>query len=860
MLAIIGDYPSKSDIDNGTVMESPKEALLFSILEKVVKADMESLYKAYAHIKRPEDNGSWLTAEEEEIDRDRLHGEMVDAKPTVIMAMGEVAMRAISKKVGISKMRGKEIKVTLTHPITKEEWNTVVIPVFGSTFVDRQQHLLKQYAEDINKAWLISQNQWNSAKITKIVRVRTIEKFLELIRYVKETKVCCFDYETSSIPKKRYVFREGFKATLLTVTFQAGSSWSVPLEHKDSPFSKDDVEAILYTFYEEILMDDSIEKIGHNVKYERQVSQFYGAWMFRGRWQDTMLMHHLLDETQRHGLKDIAPQFFPELDGWEDEVKNNGGFEECPLEILEDYGCTDTDATYRLSVVFTRYLLEDERVYDIYRNLQMYALRALSDAEMHGMEISMDKLLKSIDRCTELTEIQIEKLKEYKQVKRFEAKQRELVNEQKLVELKEKISTGTMQHHINRWEQMQKEIKMGVLDYYKGINFLAPKQVGSLLFTKDGFGYRKVWSSKKREEVESTGKDVLSELEDNTGFIAELLTLRSIQKIKGTYLEGIYLRLGDDKRIHTTFKQHGTASGRLSSADPNLQNLPNLAKLSNPISIECTNMVKGAFVAPKGYKLVQLDYSQAELRAIAEFANETNMLDAYNNGIDLHAKYAAKMLEVSLEEFYKLEKGMQKQWRTRAKAGNFGLIYGMSAEGLLSYAWNNYGVRLTESEAEEMRNAFFEMYPRLLDYHKTYIKKARKFGYVRTLFGRRRRTPDILNSNEYIRGMDERVAINSPIQGTAGEFTIFALSLLKDRLDPRVIFVNTIHDSIIFYVPDELIVESCRMMKYTCENLPTGQFFGKEMSKVKMMVDLEYANSGETWKDLKEYKEEEFLK
>ena len=321
--------------------------------------------------------------------------------------------------------------------------------------------------------------------------------------------------------------------------------------------------------------------------------------------------------------------------------------------------------------------------------------------------------------------------------------------------------------------------------------------MGSLLYGAEGFGFEKPYVKAKRAEAEATGKEYLMELNDSTRFIDDLLLYRSIGKTLSTYLHGINDRLDANDRVHTSFLQHGTKSGRLSSQNPNLQNLTNVAKLTDPTAIEVVSMVKKPFIAPEGYTLCQIDYSQAELRIIASFAGETNMLDAYNAGIDLHALYAARMLKTDLDGFYKLDKADQKNWRTRAKAGNFGLIYGMSAEGLVHYAKNNYGVILSLKEATEMRNDFFAMYPRLLDYHDTYIAKGRKFGYVRTLYGRMRRVPQILDQNEYIRGMDERVAINSPVQGTAGEFTVFAISLLRNRLDPRVKFVNTVHDSIV---------------------------------------------------------------
>jgi hypothetical protein len=203
-----------------------------------------------------------------------------------------------------------------------------------------------------------------------------------------------------------------------------------------------------------------------------------------------------------------------------------------------------------------------------------------------------------------------------------------------------------------------------------------------------------------------------------------------------------------------------------SSKDPNLQNIPTNSKLYDETSKIVTSFVKKSFTVPEGKTLIQLDYSQAELRVVASFANEKAMLTAYENDQDLHAVTAANMLKLSLEAFYELDKDTQKKWRTRAKAGNFGLLYGMSAGGFKDYARNNYGVELTDKEAEDTRKLFFQTYPNLLEYHATYIAKGRKFGYVRTLFGRKRHTPDIHSSDNLKRSNDERVGINCVTEDT----------------------------------------------------------------------------------------------
>lgn len=386
---------------------------------------------------------------------------------------------------------------------------------------------------------------------------------------------------------------------------------------------------------------------------------------------------------------------------------------------------------------------------------------------------------------------------------------------------------------------------------YEGINFGSYLQMGALLYTKEGFGYEEPYDKKKRKVSRLTDKPTLSQFDDYSGFIEGLFFWRSLEKTISTYLVGILDRLDSKNKVHTSFLQHGTTSGRLSSRDPNLQNLPSKDRVKHPVAREVVGFVKDVFIAPQGHKLVQVDYSQAELRIAADFATEVNMLNAYNNGEDLHALTASTMMGLTLAQFYELPKDQQKSGRTKAKAVNFGLIYGMSADGLQDYARTSYGVTMTLDEAKEARRKYFELYPRLLYYHELYIQKAVKFGYVRTLFGRKRICPDIYEDDDYLRAFSERIAINSPVQGTAGEFTIWACGLLRNRLHPRVRFVNTIHDSILFYIPDDILEESLRMIKFTCENLDTEPFFGKKLQRVGMGVDIEMTDT--SWNKMEEY-------
>jgi DNA polymerase-1 len=371
-------------------------------------------------------------------------------------------------------------------------------------------------------------------------------------------------------------------------------------------------------------------------------------------------------------------------------------------------------------------------------------------------------------------------------------------------------------------------------------------QIKELLFSKEGFAFPKPKESYGKD-ADSTDEDNLKSIKDKTGFLEQLIVYRKLQKVCKTYLVGILEKLDQDHYIHSTFNQHVTKTGRLSARNINLQNI--ITRTDYKAVEEAVVMVKKSFTVPKGYIMVQADYSQIELRIIAFLANETTMLQAYRNNQDLHELTASNSRGFTLEEFKKLDPATYKQYRYEAKAENFGFIYMISPQGFKEYARTTYGIIISEREAEKKQAAFFKKYPKLLDYHKEYIHKARKFGYIRTFFGRCVHLPDINSINGGVRGHAERNAVNSPVQGTAGEMTIWAFTLLSMRLNPRVILINSIHDSIIFYIPNDILEESKRLIQETMGTLPLKLYFYKGIDTVP--ITAEFETSTESWKDLK---------
>lgn len=850
-LWIVGDFGSSTDVEKGTPFQSRRDEVLRKVLLEAVGAEASAL--RFDVVFQDRTRNEWEKTPpakpdvEIELNALTLHKRIQDDEPRCIVAVGGLAMEVLTgtKAEKLKDFRGKIL------PYIKDS-RIKVVPVYESYFVERVKAQLNAYANDLLRAWNIAIDKTSGTGKTRAVLVDTMDKVNELIRHIFETGECCFDFETSDADT---LHNEGFQATMLAISFQPGSAWVIPLEHKESPFTDREVFEIMAKLKEHVFHNAGVRKTAHNLKYDLKVAwRVFGISGLKGRLDDTMLMKHLFDDQTRNGLKDLVAQYFPDFDGYDEEVQRYK-WDEVPYNVLVEYAAIDADMTLRLRTFLEERLIEDGKLYTLYRNLSMALLPVLTDIEMRGVLIDRKKLLKNITRAEELIRAKELKMLQYKEVKRYARMVKDRAKDKEMGKITEQLAKckplkgggegareKTLKERLAALKTGKAEVEVGEM------NFGSPVQLGELLYTKEGFGLKEPWDDAKRDYGRKTDKDTLVRFDDSTGFITDLLTHRSLVKTKGTYLVGVLERMDKDDMLHTEYLQHGTATGRLSSRNPNLQNIPDPGRVKWEEAKEVSAYVKGVFIAPEGITMLQVDYSQAELRLMAMYAQEDTMLEAYANGEDIHALTAAKLNGMTLEEFKALEPGKMKTLRYHAKAGNFGLIYGMSAEGFKEYAENDYGIKMTLEEATRIRTTFFSTYPGIIDYHDTYIAKAEKFGYVRTFLGRRRHTPEIANPNEYIRAQDQRIAVNTPIQGAAAELTLLAIVMLRQRLDPRVRMMNTVHDSIFFYCPDNLVDDSVRIIRSTCTALPTELYFGRKIEGVTMAVDVEATK--ENWKQM----------
>lgn len=678
----------------------------------------------------------------------------------------------------------------------------------------------------------------------------------ELIQHCKTTKYASFDFETSGTE----YYEPNHFPTIMAVSFQIGSAWVLPLAHKDSKF-KDCYKPMLRKFSLEVLENPNIVKLAWNMKFEHKWCIQYGMNL-RGRLFDVMLMKYCLEEDRPNDLKSWVQKIFPEYGHYEDEVKklvNKHGWADVPIEQLAKYNAIDADLTLRLGCYFEKKLIRGG-FYTLFRNLLMMGHRVLTESEYEGLTVDR-KYLKGLvkDYAKRITKLD-KKLRNNK----FIIKYNKILLDQhktKLLEtVKEEIdnllSLGkepgdrvirSREEKISKYLNGEFSTKK---ELFEGINFNSPVQMADLFFNNPK-GYQFKATKYTDSGKPSTDEEVLMSLapKDKTGFIKNLLDNRGLTKLYSTYIKGMYDKLGSDNKIHGSFLLHGTVTGRLSSREPNLQNIPRDTTSAD---------IKKMFIPPPGYLLLEVDYSQAELRVVAEVANETAMIDIFRRDYNIHVATACKangMLD-QYEEVRKILKNPEhpdwlfwEKQKKRAKLLNFGILYGQTEKKL------SVELECSEAEAKQFIEEWFEAFPRVRHWIKKQHRLAKQDGYVRNLFGRKRRLHDIY-SDQYGRFLEaQRQSVNAPIQGTASDFTLFSTIIIREEkelgnLPYDMPQVYTVHDSIGYYIKPELIHKVVPKIIAICANPQTYKWFGFQMKKVNMKVSPEV---GKTWGGLEDY-------
>lgn len=698
-------------------------------------------------------------------------------------------------------------------------------------------------------------------------RYDIIKSFSQVKRLVKaclKTGIASVDFETNV----EGIYNKTFKPTILSITFQVGSGVSIPLCHHE--YENPHWKRWLKYFGRKVVENPNITKVGWNLKFDLQIFELYGIYV-RGTVLDGMLMKYLLNEEKPNDLKSMVRRYLPEHGDYEKAEKfDKIPWDKKPLEPLCKYGCQDTDYTLRLAMFFESKLIEIG-MYPLFRHLIMPASRVLQHAEKTGLYLDRkfnQELLESYKPKIEQATSNCLNLPLVKKFSRWLVQER---ISKYLASIESELED--LDYHnpkdarkIASREQKISNIRAGVFTTKKELELTREVNLGStidlplLLYSEKGFKfpiikYTKDKKTNRDTDKPSTDEDTLVELRltvkdpesPKAIFLDNLLELRGLKKMYTTYIEGWHDKVQDDDRIHGQFKIIGTTSGRLSSSEPNLQQIPKTSVDAN---------IKKQLVAPKGKLYMALDYSQAELRIMAHLSGDETYLEAFAKGQDPHLAIAANKYGVSYEEANKAYSDEQhpdyKLWKNRRKQAKqicFGIIYGIQKKLLaVKLSDPKAGIIVTPDEAQQQLNEFFQEHPKIKKFMINQEKVLIKHGYIKSLFGRKRRLPQVYSDNEQEAAYAVRLSVNMPCQSAASDMTLFASILnywkMRQGILPYMPETCTVHDAVYYLAdPQDVNVWVVYNIWETCRNPDTKKYFGFEINDVSMSMDITIGRS-----------------
>jgi DNA polymerase-1 len=581
------------------------------------------------------------------------------------------------------------------------------------------------------KQFMISKPETKTQKINNYHGILTKKEFNTLLSLLDKSDIAAIDTETTSL---NYL-----QAEIVGISFAitAKEAYYIPLLHNydEAPTQLD--RAYVLSKLKPWLENSNYKKIGHNLKYDSHIFANHGITL-NGMAFDTMLESYVLNSTAtRHNLNAVAKRYLNQDTISYEEVAGKGAkqisFNKVSLEDAIPYAAEDADVCFRLHHALYPKLQNIDSLIELFSNIESPLVAILQQVERNGVLIDKPKLEKQSDQ--------------------FAAK---------LNELEEQA------YHLVGSE----------------FNLSSPKQLQEILFDQMGLPVLK----KTPKGQPSTAEGVLQELAHDFPIAQTILEHRTIAKLKTTYTDKLPLLINKEtQRVHTSYHQAVTSTGRLSSSDPNLQNIP--------IRSAAGRQIRQAFIAPKGWKILAADYSQIELRIMAHISKDRGLLDAFEKELDIHQATAAEIFDTDLEV-------ITKEQRRSAKAINFGLMYGMSAFGL------SRQLSISRQDAEQYIELYFARYPRVKDYMESAVRQARESGFVETVFGRRLYLPDIDAKHYQRRQYAERSAINAPMQGTAADIIKKAMIELQDQLEDsskEAKMIMQVHDELVLEVQDNAV-------------------------------------------------------
>ena len=692
---------------------------------------------------------------------------------------------------------------------------------------------------------------------TRYTIIKNKRELKKLIACCKATGYACCDYESNAKP----IYNRDFKPTILSVSWMPGFGASIPLDHfetKDYTSPGWNWKKMLRKFGEEVIENYDIVKVAWNWKFDDQINQKYQIF-YRGTCLDGMLAKYLLNEEKPNDLKSMVRRYLPEYGNYEkQDAFDKIPWDEKELDPLCHYGCQDTDYTLRLMIFFEKKLI-DLGLYSTFRNLIMSASRVLTSVEKNGLYLDREFNNQLLETYKPKIDAARQAIYDLPRVKKFEKK----YNQEKIDKYIQSIESELEKLDYNdpkdkrkiaSREQKISNIKAGIFttkkeqELIRPINLGSPVDLPALMYSEEGFHFEVIKNNESGKP--STDEETLTNLRltvkkpdsPKAIFLDRLLELRGLEKMYKTYIEGWNEKVQDDNRLHGRFLIHGTTSGRLSSAEPNAQQIPKTSVDPN---------IKLQLKAPKGTLYIASDFSQAELRIMAHLSGDETYLNAFNSGQDPHLAIAATKYHVPYEEALKIYEDENhpdhKIWKVRRKQAKqiaFGLIYGIGAKLLaVKLSDPKSGIIVTPEEAQKEMDIFFGQHPKL----KTFLKKQEKFlrkrGYLVSLFGRKRRLPQIYSSDRGEEAYALRLALNFPCQSAASDMCLFGsiliYYLMRQGKLPSTKSVCLVHDANYQITkPENINIWSIYEMWQIYRNPLTKPYFGFQIDDVTMDMDF----------------------
>jgi uracil-DNA glycosylase family 4 len=730
--------------------------------------------------------------------RPYLTRELEFIKPKFILALGGEALFATTGKAGIMKYRGK----IFDHPCGAQVYTTI-----SPSMVARNPGLRGGLIADLGYFRKLMVGDTNTdpdhTPGDRVTVVDTRRHLRSLLTALDHADAVSYDIETTGGSE----FDTGAKIVSVAFTTSAEPDgipsqrqmhvWEVPLWHPDSPWL-DEWESILNEIYPHLI--EVPKRIAHNAKFDTRWLVHFGMEKLLPTF-DTIVAAALLDENRPKGLKPLAQQLLG-ADPWGVDVGSKEWWLKLALPDILEYNGLDTWHTMRLYYLFRAQLMEQPRLANLFRVLTMPLIRSFVKVERRGVWTDKAQLEKNL-------ELARQKLQQISDV------------------LEDYLPDNDDDIPETFWAR-----NGDLLVNWNPSNFLR-------WFLFEWLGLEVIARGKTKDDgtpgAPSVAEAVMMELEDKHPAAKVLLERVGWNKMVTAFFIPYLDQLTEESRIHTTFKPWGTVTGRLSSGKEDTEKVTSKAQRRgvNLQQVPRDPLVRGVFGAPPGSSFVEADYSQIELRLAAYIAREETMLHLYSIDEDIHMATAMLMTGKPKSEITKEE-------RKKAKAVNFGFLYGMGWAKFIQTAWLNYGVRVTEEEARAFRKAFFNGFPLLQRWHGRQRRLAHKYGRVETPMGRVRHLPDIYSPIEGVQAEAERQAINSPVQGFASDMACWAMVIIERKFDKRGLTghpIGTVHDAVNFEIPDNELAVALPLIKDTMENLPLEKYFGFNLD-VPIVADL----------------------